>query len=64
MSKRSKDTITVGSAKAYMMVVEDAMPTKDDLFQEANRVGYIQGGAAVEYTEETNDIKDDLGLVS
>ena len=64
MAKRSKDTITVGSALAYMMVVEDTMPTKDDLFKEENRVGYIQGGAAIEYTEETNEVKDDMGYVS
>ncbi len=64
MAKRSKDTITIGSAKAYMMVVTDAMPTKDDLFKEENHVGYIKGGAALEYTEETYEEKDDLGLVS
>lgn len=63
MAKRSKDTITVGSAKAYMMVVEDTMPTKEELFKEENRVGYIKGGAAVEYTEETSVEKDDLGGV-
>ena len=64
MGKREKDTITIGSAKAYMMVVTDTMPTKDDLFKEENRVGYIKGGAAIEYTEETHEEKDDLGLVS
>jgi hypothetical protein len=64
MAKRGKDTITIGSAKAYMMVVEDAMPTKDDLFKDENRVGHIKGGAALEYTEETYEEKDDLGLVS
>lgn len=62
--KRSKDVITIGSAKAYMMVVEDTMPTKDDLFKEGNRVGYIKGGAAIEYAEETHEEKDDLGVVS
>lgn len=64
MAKRTKDTITIGSALAYMMVVEDAMPTQEDLFKEENRVGYIEGGAAIEYTEETSEIKDDLGYVS
>jgi hypothetical protein len=64
MAKRSKDTITVGTATAYLMVVEDTMPTKDDLFKEENRVGWSEGGAAVEYTEETSEIKDDLGRVS
>lgn len=64
MAKRDKDTITIGSAKAYMMVVADTMPTKDELFTEDNRVGYIKGGAAIEYTEETHEEKDDLGYVS
>lgn len=64
MPKRDKDTITIGSAKAYMMVVTDTMPTKDELFVESNRVGYIKGGAAVEYTVEPYEEKDDLGLVS
>lgn len=64
MPKRDKDTITIGSAKAYMMVVSDEMPTKDELFTEEHRVGYIKSGAALEYTEETYEEKDDLGYVS
>ena len=64
MGKRNKDTITIGSAKAYMMAVTDTMPTQEDLFKPENRVGYIKGGAAVEYTEETYEEKDDLGIVS
>lgn len=64
MGKRTKENITIGSCKAYMTVVEDTMPTKDDLFKEDNLVGYIKGGASLEYTEETYEEKDDLGLVS
>ncbi len=64
MGKRNKDNITIGSCKVYMTVVEDAMPTKDDLFQDKNRVGYVKGGASLEYTEETYEEKDDLGYVS
>ena len=64
MAKRDKDTITIGSAKVYMAVFEDTMPTKDELFVESNRAGYIKGGAALEYTEETYEEKDDLGYVS
>ena len=64
MAKRDKDTITIGSCKAYMMVAEDTMPTKDDLFKAENQVGKVKGGAAVEYTEETHEEKDDLGTVS
>lgn len=64
MGKRTKENITIGSCKAYLTVVEDTMPAKDDLFKEENLVGYIKGGAALEYTEETYEEKDDLGLVS
>lgn len=64
MPKREKDTITIGSCKVYLQVVEDAMPTKDDLFKDTNRVGYVKGGAALEYTQETYEEKDDLGYVS
>ena len=64
MPKREKDSITIGSCKVYLQVVEDTMPSKDDLFKEENRVGYIKGGAALEYTQETYEEKDDLGYVS
>lgn len=64
MPKRDKDTITIGSCKVYMQVVEDTMPTREDLFKEENHVGHIKGGAALEYTQETYEEKDDLGLVS
>ena len=64
MAKREKDTITIGSCKVFMTIVEDTMPTKEDLFKEENRVGYIKNGAALEYTQETYEEKDDLGYVS
>lgn len=64
MAKRDKDTITIGSATLYIMPFADAMPTQNELFVEANRAGWIKGGAAVEYTEETTEEKDDLGMVS
>lgn len=64
MAKRDKNTITIGSAKVYMQVFADSMPTEADLFKEDNRVGHIKSGAAVEYTEETYTEKDDLNRVS
>jgi len=64
VARRDKDTITIGSAKVYMSLFSSALPDKDTLFVEANRVGYIKGGAALEYTEETYEEKDDLGYVS
>lgn len=64
MAKRSKDTITLGSGKIYLQAYSDTMPTVDTLCTEANLLGHIKGGASLEYTEETYEEKDDLGIVS
>ena len=64
MAKRTNDPITLGSGTFYMLAFSDAMPTKEDLFKAENRVGRTKGGAALEYTEETYEEKDDLGYVS
>ena len=64
MSKRSKENITLGSGKLYVLAYTDSMPTVDAICTEANLLGYIQGGASLEYKEETHEEKDDLGLVS
>ena len=64
MAKREKSTITLGSGKIYLQAFADAMPTHTDLCKEENLLGYIKGGAALEYTEETYEEKDDLGFVS
>ena len=64
MAKRDKSTITLGSGKIYLQAFADAMPTVEDLCKEDNLLGYIKGGAALEYTEETYEEKDDLGFVS
>lgn len=64
MAKRDKDVITLGSGKIYLMDYADAMPTVEDLCKDENLLGYIKGGAALEYTQETYEEKDDLGYVS
>lgn len=68
MAKRDKKTITLGSGYAYLKEYTDVVPaTKDDLTTlcaDANLLGYIKGGASLEYTQETYEEKDDLGLVS
>lgn len=66
MAKRSKDTITLGSGKIYLKLLEgdEALPTVDALCVEDNLYGYIKGGASLEYTQETYEEKDDLGFVS
>ena len=64
MAKRDKDTITLGSGKIYAVAFADDMPTIETICVEENRLGYIKSGAALEYTEETYEEKDDLGIVS
>lgn len=64
MAKRSKDTITLGSGKIYLQEFAEDMPEIDDICTAENLLGYIKGGASLEYTEETTEEKDDLGLAS
>ena len=64
MAKRSKETITLGSGKIYMSAFSETMPTVETLCKDENLLGYIKGGASLEYTEETYEEKDDLGFVS
>lgn len=64
MAKRSKDTITLGSGKLYMVEATETMPDVATLCTAENLLGYIKGGASLEYTEETFEEKDDLGLAS
>lgn len=65
MAKRDKNVITLGSGKIYAAeFAGDAMPTVEELCVEENRLGNIKGGAALEYTEEPYEEKDDLNLVS
>lgn len=64
MGKRDKNTITLGSGKIYLMDFTDSLPTVEDLCKPENLLGYIKGGAALEYTQETYEEKDDLGYVS
>lgn len=64
MSKRDKNTITLGSGKIYIQPFSTSMPTVDTLCKNENLLGYIKGGASLEYTQETYEEKDDLGYVS
>lgn len=64
MAKRDKKKITLGSGKIYLTDFSDTMPTVDTLCVESNLLGYIKGGATLEYTQETYEEKDDLGYVS
>ena len=64
MAKRDKNTITLGSGKIYLKAYSETMPTVDTLCVDENLLGYIKGGAALEYTQEIYEEKDDLGFVS
>jgi hypothetical protein len=64
MAKRDKNVITLGSGKIYLTAFSETMPTPETLCVADNLLGYIKGGAALEYTEETYEEKDDLGYVS
>ena len=64
MAKRSKENITLGSGKAYIMEFVDAIPEVTDICKPENLLAYIKGGAELSYTEETYEEKDDLGFVS
>ena len=64
MAKRDTKTITLGSGKIYLLPYSDAMPEVDTVCTDENLLGLIKGGAALEYTQETYEEKDDLGLVS
>lgn len=64
MAKRDTNTITLGSGKIYLQAFSSSMPTVQTLCTDTNLLGHIKGGAALEYTEETYEEKDDLGIVS
>lgn len=64
MAKRDKDTITLGSGKIYLQAYSETVPTVETLCVDGNLLGYIKGGASLEYTQETYEEKDDLGFVS
>ena len=64
MAKRDKTNITLGSGKIYITPYTDAIPSVETLCVADNLLGYIKGGASLEYTQETYEEKDDLGYVS
>jgi hypothetical protein len=65
LAKRKKDNITIGSCKVYLTDWDGStLPSRETICVEANRLGYVKGGASLEYTQETLTEKDDLGYVS
>lgn len=59
-----KDRIILGSGKVYCMEFTGDIPKNDVIEVESNRLGYISGGATLEYKPTYTKVKDDLGLVS
>lgn len=67
MAKRTGDPITLGSGKLYFQEYTNTVPEFEAikaLCVDTNRLALIKGGAAIEYTQETYEEKDDLGLAS
>lgn len=64
MAKRDKKKITLGSGKLYYMEFTGTIPDVETLCTEANHLGWIKGGASLEYTMEKYEEKDDLGIVT
>jgi hypothetical protein len=59
MSKR----ITLGSGKLYCIPFADTLPEVDTICVDENLLGYIKGGASLEYAPTFYEAKDDLGYV-
>lgn len=66
MSKRTNETITLGSGKLFMLelLANGQIPADSAIEIEANRLAWIKGGAALNYSVENYDAEDDLGMVS
>lgn len=59
-----KERIVLGSGKVFTKEFTDTIPDIDALCVEENRLGYIQGGATLEYKPTFYEAKDDLGYVT
>ena len=55
--------ITLGSGKLYLKVFEGTLPETTAICVPDNLLGYIKGGATLEYTPTFYEAKDDLGYV-
>lgn len=53
--------ITLGSGKLYLVTFSDTLPDTDTICVLDNLLGYIKGGATLEYTPTFYEAKDDLG---
>lgn len=58
------DRIVLGSGLLYIDEFTGDLPANADIEQEEKLLGYIQGGASLEYAPSYYTAKDDLGYVS
>ena len=64
MAKRSTETITLGSGKLYVVeYTGTTLPDNATIETDANRLGWIKGGAKLNYSGEFYDAEDDLGML-
>lgn len=57
------DTITLGSGTLYVKEFGGTLPEVSELKADANRIGYIKGGATLTYSPTYYEASDDLGYV-
>ena len=66
-AKRSNRVITLGSGHIYVNPYSGKIPSTYSeiaaFCAEERRLGYIKGGASLEYSQETYEEKDDFGIV-
>lgn len=55
--------ITLGSGNLYYKEFSGSIPENSAIETENNRLGYISGGATLEYKPTIYEAKDDLGIV-
>lgn len=54
--------IILGSGNTYCMEFTGTVPEKEDICKEENLLGYISGGATIEYKPSFYTAKDDTGV--
>lgn len=60
----ANEKIVLGSGKIYCVEYAGTIPENATIETEENRLGYVQGGATLEYAPTFYEAKDDLGYVS
>lgn len=56
--------IPLGSGEVFIVEFTGSIPKDSEFEKDINRLGWIQGGASIEYKETKYEAKDDLGKVS